>query len=339
MKKLISVILLIFILVQGVNAYTDVDSVMEDVGACLLQTEPSVGSICGEWTILGLARSNVTVPNEFFDKYYEKAEQYVRERNGVLHRKKYTEYSRLILALTAIRKDPTDVAGYNLLEPLGDFDKTVWQGVNGAIWALIALDSGDYAIPQNPDAKVQATREMYVNFILSRQLSDGGWAMSGDTSDCDVTAMALCALSKYKDGNVEGSVKCAIECLSEMQDETGGYSSAGAENAESCAQVVTALSQLGIAIDDSRFVKNGHSVLDKLITYYVPEKGFKHCENDGDVNRMATEQAFYALCAYKRASSGLSGLYTMTDYSDKIIYNKVDIAKYLSGRLFRIGGK
>lgn len=32
------------------------------------------------------------------------------------------------------------------------------QGVNGSIYALLALDSVGYEIPQNPDAAVQATR-------------------------------------------------------------------------------------------------------------------------------------------------------------------------------------
>ena len=41
--------------------------------------------------------------------------------------------------------------------------------MNGPIWALIALDAGDYPMPQNKSAKTQATRQMYVDTILSRQ--------------------------------------------------------------------------------------------------------------------------------------------------------------------------
>ena len=71
----------------------------------------------------------------------------MKEHEGNLHDKKYTEYSRVIVALTAIGKNPADVAGYNLLTPLGDYEKTIWQGMNGPIWALIALDSGNYDMP------------------------------------------------------------------------------------------------------------------------------------------------------------------------------------------------
>ena len=105
-------------------------------------SEPAFSSIGGEWLVFGLARSDVKVSERYYEAYYKNAENYVREKNGVLHDKKYTEYSRLVLALTAIGKDPADVAGYNMLQPLGDFQAVTQQGINGAIFALLALDSG-----------------------------------------------------------------------------------------------------------------------------------------------------------------------------------------------------
>ena len=143
---------------------------------------PQVGSIGGEWAVIGLARSGYEIPEEYYQKYYSTVEKYVKSLDGNLHDKKYTEYSRLIVALTSIGKDPTDVAGYNLLTALGDYDKTIWQGMNGPIWALIALDSGNYPMPQNPDAKTQATRDMYIQRILECQLPDGGWSLFGGTA-------------------------------------------------------------------------------------------------------------------------------------------------------------
>lgn len=84
---------------------------------------PEVGSIGGEWAVIGLARSGYPVPANYFDDYYARVEKYVKDCAGVLHERKYTEYSRVILALTAIGRDPSKVAGYNLLIPLGDFEK------------------------------------------------------------------------------------------------------------------------------------------------------------------------------------------------------------------------
>ena len=150
---------------------------------------PEVGSIGGEWAIIGLARSGYSVPADYYDEYYTRVEKYVKNCSGVLHERKYTEYSRVVLALTAIGRDPSKVAGYNLLMPLGDFEKTIWQGLNGPIWALIALDSGNYDIPKNPAAKTQATRQLYIDEIIKNQMKDGGWSLTGTgDSDVDITS-------------------------------------------------------------------------------------------------------------------------------------------------------
>ena len=127
---------------------------------------PGFGSIGGDWAVLGLARGGADVKSGYFEGYYERLESYVKSCEGVLHKRKYTEYSRVALAVTAIGKDARDVAGYNLLLPLGDYEKTVYQGVNGAIFALLALDAGQHEVPVNTDAKTQATRELYVQKIL-----------------------------------------------------------------------------------------------------------------------------------------------------------------------------
>lgn len=274
---------------------------------------PQVGSTGGEWAVLGLARSGADIPAEYFENYYRTVEDYVSGHKGVLHERKYTEYARVVIALTAIGKDPANVAGYNLLTPLGDFKNTVRQGINGPVWALVALDSGGYEMPENTAAEIQATREMYVKYILENQLGDGSWALSGEASDVDVTAMVLQALSKYRDNeNVSAAIESALERMSDMQSETGGFSSWGTENSESCVQMIVALSELGISFDDPRFVKNGKTVLDALGTYYVPGGGFRHTKDGDGPNQMATEQALYALAAAKRFIDGEDSLYSMS---------------------------
>ncbi len=319
MKKIVSIILTLIIL-SGTFTISfakdlDINQVIADTASYIYKTvsEPQIGSIGGEWAVLGLARSDVEIPEDYFENYYQMAEKYLKDREGVLHSRKYTEYSRTIIALTSIDKNPQDVAGYNLLTPLGDYEKTIWQGINGAIWALIALDCGNYDIPKNPDAKTQATREMYINYILEKQTSDGGWALSGDAANADITAMALQALSKYQDNDtVKSATAKALDCLSDMQNENGGFSSYETENTESSVQVIVALCELGISVYDERFVKNGKSVYDNLITFYDRGKGFKHTHTE-DTNQMTTEQCFYALVALKRANENKTSLYDMSD--------------------------
>ena len=277
---------------------------------------PEVGSIGGEWAIIGLARSGYTVPTNYYEDYYARVEKYVKNCSGVLHERKYTEYSRVILALTAIGRDPSKVAGYNLLMPLGDFEKTIWQGMNGPIWALIALDSGNYDIPKNPAAKTQATRQLYIDEIVTNQKKDGGWSLTdtGD-SDVDITAMALQALAKYQDQKaVKSATDKALDYLSDVQDSKGGYASWGTTNVESVAQVVVALCELGIDLGDSRFVKNGHTLTENLLSFRQSNGGFYHVLDGSDGNnQMSAEQGFYALVAINRAENGKNSLYRMGD--------------------------
>ena len=257
---------------------------------------PEVGSIGGEWAIIGLARSGYSVPADYYDEYYTRVEKYVKNCSGVLHERKYTEYSRVILALTAIGRDPSKVAGYNLLMPLGDFEKTIWQGLNGPIWALIALD--------------------YIDEILNNQMKDGGWSLTGTgESDVDITAMALQALAKYQDQKaVKTATDSALTWLSKNQDSKGGYASWGTTNVESVAQVIVALCELGMNLNDSRFVKNGHTLTENLLSFRQSNGGFYHVLDGSDGNnQMSSEQGFYALVAIDRAANGQNSLYRMSD--------------------------
>lgn len=277
--------------------------------------EPGTGSVGGDWLIFGLARSGVKVPQKYFDAYYENVEAAVREKNGVLSDRKYTEYSRTVLALTAIGKNPADVAGFDLLKPLADFEQVTRQGINGTIFALLALDSGNYEIPENPDAAVQATRQMYVDELLARALPDGGWTLTGGEPDVDITAMTLQALAKYRDqADVTAAVERGLAVLSSLQEPDGGYVSWGSSNSESVAQVIVALTELGVPLDDERFTKNGITVEDALLRFAQENGAFVHVrDGSGGDDGMATEQAFYALAAIHCAETGETTLYDMTD--------------------------
>ena len=275
--------------------------------------EPTFGSLTGDWTVFGLARSDIRIRETYYDTYYKNVAAAVTEKDGKLSETKYTEYSRLVLALTAIGRDPRDVGGYDLLLPLADFDRTTAQGVNGAIFALLALDSGSYEIPENPDAAVQATREGYVADILSRQNEDGGWSLAGGASDVDLTAMALQALAKYRGGAaVSGAVERGLAWLEWAQEPNGAYLSWDEENSESVCQVIVALTELGISLDDERFVKNGQTLPQVLERFACEDGSYRHSLNGGG-DEMATEQALYALAAIHRAETGETTLYDMTD--------------------------
>lgn len=280
---------------------------------------PTLGTSAGEWTVLSLARAGYPVDKDYYDNYYNNVVSKIQSCNGVLSTSKYTEYSRVILALTAIGKDVTDVGGYNLLNYLADFTKVKKQGINGPIFALIALDTKNYEIPVLDNVTDQTTRQKLIDYILSKEIKKGtedagGWALSGTKPDPDITAMALQGLAKYKDDEeVKPYIDRAVKKLSEMQREDGGYSSWGTVNSESVAQVITALTALGIdPKTDTRFIKNGNWLISNITQFYVEGGGFKHILTDS-VNGMATDQAMYALVAYDRLAEGKTSLYNMTD--------------------------
>ena len=275
--------------------------------------DPTFGSVGGEWLIMGLARSGLEISDEYYEIYFQNLCAYTAQQGGVLHAKKYTEYSRVILAVTAIGRDPADVGGFNMLQPLADFEQTVFQGINGPIFALLALDSGNYEIPENTVGSTQATRDLYVDYIINAQLENGGWSLMGGEAEIDVTAMALQALAKYQDRkDVAEAVEKGLAVLSERQNDQGGYQYNAAESvsSESVSQVIVALAELGIALDDSRFVKNGNTLLDALMQFQQEDGGFSHLM-DGETDLLATEQAFYALVAANRVAQGESSLYRM----------------------------
>ena len=169
---------------------------------------------------------------------------------------------------------------------------------------------------------------LMVIYILEKQLQTGGWAIGEQGADPDMTGMAIQALAPYYEKNqaVKQAVDSALSFFSSIQRDDGGLSEA-TDSPESCAQMITALSTMGIdPEDDARFIKNGNSIVDCLLRFSL-ENGFAHNIN-GEYNQMSTEQAFYSMTAINRLRSGKSSLYDMCDLLREYDVNldgKVDI--------------
>ena len=312
----------------------DVSTVLNATMAKLAATvtAPAFGTDAGEWTVLGLARGGYyTKDNAYFTDYYNRIVETVNTTaasvnlNGALHKNKSTENSRLIVALSALGKDATAVGNWDLVKAYSEngFDWIKKQGLNGTIWALIALDSNDYATTDS------TIRQQCVDSILSLQHDDGGWALQANlayASDPDVTGMALTALYPYRNQpEVAAAAEEAFACLSAMQHDNGTFASGGSECAESCAWVIVATTTWDINPDtDSRFIKNGNSVVDGLLAHYLSDSAsFQHIIGAGS-NAMATDQSCYGLVAYDRFVNGKTALY---DYSDVTFDAKAEVVK------------
>ena len=288
---------------------------------------PIVGSIGGEWMTIGLARSGRTVPEGYYDNAVAYVKAKINTTTNRLDRNKSTDNARLILALTAIGKDVTDVGGFDLLAGLDDMKYVKRQGTNGPVWTLIALDSHGYT----PAGSV--TRDALVETILSLQKDGGAWYINSTntTDDVDMTAMAIQALAPYYKTNeaVKAAVDKALTWLSTMQKSDGSFAemAGAASSSESTAQVLVALCALGIdPTADARFAKNSFHVLDGLLTFYTGE-AFKHQIADTTVDQMATEQSYYALAAYMRLTGSQNFLYDMTDVCIKHVFGEWTVTK------------
>lgn len=283
---------------------------------------PVVSYLFGEWAVLGQARAKVPLSEAYIAAYYEKVVAYVQKNmgaDGVLvdpesRNPTVTDNERIILALTAIGKDPANVGGKNLLTALQDKDimkvtDTSNTDINGLVMGLLALNSRNYT----------SDTSWLVQAVLAQQNKDGSWSASADTKpvgDVDMTAMVLQALAPYHKDSGNETVNTAVEKA--LNWLSGKYRS-GYDSSESCAQVVIALSALNLdANTDARFTKTVEgktlSVLGNLLQYRVAENGgFKHQFADKAVNEMATEQALCAMAAYARFTEKANALYDMTD--------------------------
>lgn len=278
---------------------------LDETAQWLLQnvSEPSFGPTGGEWTVLGLSRWEGQVPAGYLEGYYDRLCMEVTEMNGVLHEVKYTEYSRVVLALTAMGKDPYDLAGFDLLAPLKDLEKTVRQGPNGAAYALLALDSCNSADEEIPRA--------YVDWLLSQEIPGGGWGLTAGSADGDITAMVLQALAKHQSReDVAQAIDRALVLMSGLCL-SGEVADRGECSCESICQVIVALTELGISLDDERFTLDGKTLGDMLQSYRMEDGSFRHTLQSQKCNLMATEQAFYTMVAIDRMEQGKSSLYDM----------------------------
>lgn len=277
------------------------------------------GDACGygnEWAVLALAR-NDSLSDAKKEAYYASVEKAVEEAGSAMLDTTYaTTNARVVLALAAIGKNPQEVAGYNLLQPLANMDYVTGQGINAAVYALLAFDAGNYAIPAAGAGETQTTREGLIQKLLDAQLADGGWDYSGISADPDMTAMVLQAFAPYYSTNasVKAAVDKGLQVLSNIQNPDGTYSSWGYTSSYSAAQVLTALSVLKInPLTDSRFIKNGRTLVDVMGDFYIAGAGFKGNIDDATAAAGANVQAAYALVAYDRYVKNKTSLYNMTD--------------------------
>lgn len=310
LRSILAGLLALLLLLSAVPAIFASQTTFDRTAAYLATTtgEPTAGDTYSDWGVFVRVRAGIRVPYGYYDAYLTRVEKLLTANGGKLSGPTSGNL-RLILALTALGQDLSDIGGNDMLALVKNTAFISRTTIMGPAFALIVLHStgGDAACEQ-----------VYLKHLLDKQLSDGGWDLSCRTADPDVTAMALQALSLYRDrAGVEAAIQKGVACLSSLQRSHGGFTAWNATTSESISQTIIALCMLDIPLSDSRFVKNGTNLQQALLQYRLSDGSFCHVQGGGyDV--MATQQAMLALDALRRESTGLPGIY---DISDKM---KVD---------------
>ncbi|WP_206781996.1 DUF4430 domain-containing protein [Clostridium tetani] len=276
-------------------------------------------SFSNDWVTAGLGRlkdyKNRISPN-YLEDTKKIVKELVAEQDKGSRTFKVTDFQRITMGILGAGGNPTDIGGINIIERIYNPRKTDKgqdyidrQGLNAVIWGLIAVDSKNYKIPEGS----KWNRDKFIKEILDNECHNnehpilkgkrGGWQYGGNkTIDPDMTGMAMIALAPYYETrkDVKLAVDRAVENLSLIQRQDGGYESWGTVNSESCVQVIMGLCANNFDPIGENFTKKDGSVVDALLRFKLESTGFAHAEDPQDDNKlkpngMANEQALYGL--------------------------------------------
>lgn len=254
----------------------------------------------------GIRKDSGDLP-ERFDLYKE-----IRDLKTI----KLTDMARGVMMLTSMGIDASNLDQYgingesfktgNSVE-VSDLTERIYNfsgntTVNDFIFGLIALDMGNYSIPNN----AKYTRNDLLDIILDHKYGT-------DNFGVDMVAMLMQSLYPYRDDPVYG--QRVRDKLDEGLDIILGHKTApkvepmgedfmfnawGATNSESADQVIMAICSMGIdPYSDIRFSKGPennliYNVINRFVTNDM--SGFGHDSNS--YNHMATYQGMYMLQWY-----------------------------------------
>ena len=294
MKRIMALVLALFVMCMPVYGGFVEDNTQN----------PQSANIGGEWAVIGMAAAD-TLSESAKNAYLDNLEARLKETGGVLSERKYTEYSRAAIALKAVGENPESFRGYNLLVPLLNRENVGKQGINGTIFALIALNG------------TNAASEEYINTLLGDVINaqtHSGAVLYGGQENADITSMALCAFAPYMDrADIRTAAGSAVNALASMVNDDGYIENNGVTS-ESISQAIIGLTSVGINPEsDPRFVRKGKGLVSRLEEFKV-SGGYSHLKGDA-VNSMASEQGLCAVGAYRLYNEGKGSLYYSDDLS------------------------
>lgn len=218
-----------------------------------------------------------------------------------------TNIDRKIMTLTARGIDCSKLSKYNNGKPfidakgneVDDFVSILYNyrggyTINGPIFALNALDMGNYTIPEN----AVWTREKLLETILNHKYLSDGFGL-------DMVTMLMQSIAPYQNDPVYGErVKAKLwEGFDIVMNSFGtdpfdnpfGVQWGGVYTSEGASQIICALSAMGVDVHTDVRLNNGKdSVLTSFLNYADFDEGYFVHSNTTPKNAMATYQGCYA---------------------------------------------
>ena len=249
-----------------------------------------------------------------------------------------TNIDRKIMTLTARGIDCSKLSKYNNGEPFIDakgnkvddlaavlYNYSGGYTINGPIFALNALDMGNYTIPEN----AVWTREKLLETILNHKYLSDGFGL-------DMVTMLMQSIAPYQNDPVYGErVKAKLwEGFDIVMDSFGtdpfdnpfGVQWGGVYTSEGASQIICALSAMGVDVHTDVRLNNGKdSVLTSFLNYADFDEGYFAHSNTTPKNAMATYQGCYATQWYLGFLNGGGAGHPYSLY-----YQRFDFSRKLS---------
>ena len=275
-------------------------------------SKSGINAYTNEWNIFSIQRAGGSIGSKNAEAYIED----VASKLDGSETFKITDYARIALAVGALGKDATDVGGHNVIDFITGATNMRSETSNAPIFGLIAINSKNY--------KVGITklwnRDDLVRQILKFQKENGSFGLTkeGNVGSVDMTAMALQSLAnKYKEGTntrVNTAVGKALDYLASAMDDDCTFG----DNSPSTAQVLTALTSLGIDPTKSTKFSRGNKNLVTSLLEFKNDAGYGISKSDKGSNTFADTQVTYALDSYIRFAEGRPALYDFSDAKEPV---------------------
>lgn len=208
-----------------------------------------------------------------------------------------------VLNSTFCGYNATNILGNNLIKQFYKIQNIQNQSLESLCYALLAVNSNPYKIDEDNS---NFNTKMCIDAILNFQNQDGGFKLTynADNSDVSSTALALIALSEYKeDANIINSIKLALEYLKQKQNKYGDFQLNGKASSIPLSYVVIAFCSLGIPLHTPEFNPTGENLISMLVNKYSNIDGSFARELNGDGDVFATQLAILALSATRNNKS------------------------------------